>query len=102
MVCQGMEANPFDARFPVRLGMCLDWIGRSQEASPYFDIAERMDPDNYYIALEVGRHFVALGDFAKGKEWVERSLHIMATPDGVLTWRWLMKNLADPLYAPAK
>ncbi len=99
---RGMEANPFDARFPVRLGMCLDWIGRSQEASPYFDIAERLDPNNYYIALEVGRHFVALGDFAKGKEWVERSLHIMATPDGVFTWRLLMKNLADPLYAPAK
>ena len=64
---RGMELNPFDARFPLRIGMCLDWIDRSKAATPYFDLAERLDTNNYYIALEVGRHFVALGRLCDGQ-----------------------------------
>jgi O-antigen ligase len=98
----GMEADRFDARFPVRLGMCLDWIGRPKEATPYFDLAARLDPNNYYIALEEGRHDVALGDLPSAKRWIEHSLTLAATPAASRTWELLMKNMADPLYSPQK
>ncbi|HUD48735.1 MAG TPA: O-antigen ligase family protein [Candidatus Baltobacteraceae bacterium] len=99
---KGLELNPFDARFPVRLGMCLDWIGRPQEATPYFELAERLDPNNYYIALEEGRHFVAAGDFEKAKASIARSLKIDYTAEALSSWMMLMKNMADPLYMPHK
>jgi O-antigen ligase len=97
---RGLEVNRFDARFPLRLGMCLDWIGRPQEATPYFDTAERLDTNNYYIALEEGRHYAALGDFAHAKNWMERSLYIRWTQEALTSYELLMKNMADPLYSP--
>jgi tetratricopeptide (TPR) repeat protein len=99
---RGMEANRFDARFPLRIGMCLDWIGRTQEASSYFALADRLDPTNYYIALEEGRHCVELGDFEKAKYWLVRSVTILATPEGLESLRLLTKNMADPLFLPHK
>jgi O-antigen ligase len=99
---RGMELNRVDARFPLRIGMCLDWIGRKQEATPYFDLAERLDPNNYYIALEESRHCVALGELTKAKLWVDQSLALKQTPEGWGTWRLLLKNMADPLFLPPK
>jgi O-antigen ligase len=99
---RGLEVNRFDARFPLRLGMCLDWIGRTQEATPYFDLADRLDPTNRYIALEEGRHYVALGDFVKAKYWIVRSVNIATTPEGMASLQLLMKNMADPLFLPHK
>lgn len=99
---KGMDANHFDARFPLRIGMCLDWIDRSKEASPYFDLAERLDTNNYYIALEVGRHFVSLGDYATAKTWVEKSVNLKRTPEVLATYDLLLRNMADPLFAPHK
>jgi tetratricopeptide (TPR) repeat protein len=99
---RGQELNRFDARFPLRRGMCLDWIGRSQEATPYFDLAERLDPNNYYVALEEGRHYVALGDFAAAQHWMQRSLDIGSTPEALMSLQLLLRNMADPLTLPHK
>ncbi|HUD84670.1 MAG TPA: hypothetical protein VMQ67_14260, partial [Candidatus Saccharimonadales bacterium] len=99
---RGLEVNRFDARFPLRLGMCLDWIGRTQEATPYFDLAERLDPNNYYIALEEGRHYAALGDFAKAGHWMQQSLDIGWTQEALVSLQLLLKNRADPLVSPHK
>jgi O-antigen ligase len=96
---RGMEVNRFDPRFPLRLGMCLDWLGRQQEATPYFNRAERLDPNNYYIALEVGRHYAALGDFAKAKTWMERSVSIQRSPEALASYELLLQNMADPLFS---
>jgi O-antigen ligase len=98
----GMEVNRFDARLPLRLGMCLDWIGRPKEATPYFELAERLDPNNHYIALEEGRHYVALGDFPKAQRWIERSLSIAWTWEEWASLQLLKKNMADPLRLPQK
>ncbi len=65
---KGMDLNAFDPRFPLRIGMCLDWIDRPTQATPYFQLAESLDTNNSYIALEQGRHFVALGDLDKA-DW---------------------------------
>ncbi|HEX3718538.1 MAG TPA: O-antigen ligase family protein [Verrucomicrobiae bacterium] len=99
---KGMKIDPYDARLPLRIGMSLDWIGHAKGASPYFALAERSDTNNYYIALEMGRHYVSLGEYDKAKEWVERSLHIAATPEASVTWGLIMKNKDDPLILPHK
>jgi O-antigen ligase len=93
---KGMALNRFDARCPLRIGMALDWIDRAQDASPYFDLAERLDTNNYYIAEELARHYVALGDYTKAKEWIQRSLNITFKEENVAVWRLIMKNSDDP------
>ncbi len=99
---KGMELNPIDARFPLRIGMCLDWIDRSKQATPYFDLAELLDTNNYYIALERGRHFIALGDYDKARASIQRSLNIRQTAESWLTWQLLNSHVTDPLFQQRK
>jgi hypothetical protein len=56
-----------------------------------------LDTNNYYIALEIGRHYVSLGDYAKASDWIERSLNLNGTPEVAATWDLLMKNMRDPI-----
>jgi TPR repeat protein len=99
---KGMDQNTFDARFPLRIGMCLDWIDRTTQATPYFDLAERLDTNNCYIALERGRHFVALGDYDKAKASIQRSLNIRETTEAWSTWQLLLSHITDPLFQQRK
>jgi tetratricopeptide (TPR) repeat protein len=72
----GMRLNPYDPYNPMRYGMCLHWIGRHQEAGPYFAKALKLDPNNYYVVAHEGWHRVQLGDYAGAKSWFEKSLKI--------------------------
>ena len=56
--------------------MCLDWLGRHDEAGPYFSQAEALDPNGYYTVAIVGWHYVQIGDYAAAKPWLERSLRL--------------------------
>ena len=56
----GMPLNPFDPMLPIRYGMCLDWLNRSKEASPYFVQALELRPNNGVIYLYLGRHCMDL------------------------------------------
>lgn len=81
---RSMALNPLDAFVPMRYGMCLDWIGQHDQASPYFDLAEQLDPNNIYVAYYSGRHSIELGDFAAAKRWFDRSMALK--PNGLAGW----------------
>jgi O-antigen ligase len=98
----GMAINRFDPRFPLRIGMCLDWIDHVRDATHYFDLAEHLDPNNYYIALEDGRHCVALGDDEDAKRWISRSLQIAWSTEARMAQIYLMDHIADPTAKPPK
>jgi tetratricopeptide (TPR) repeat protein len=91
-----MASNPLDAFVPMRLGMCLDWIGETNRASAYFDQAEKMDPNNVHVAFFVGRHCVELGDYPAARRWFQRSLDLEG--NGLAYWSLMMLNerMADP------
>lgn len=71
---RAVAINPYDARSFVRLGMCLHWLNRHQEAGPYFDKALKLDPNGYYTLAHVGWHYVQLEQWAQAKQAFERSL----------------------------
>jgi O-antigen ligase/Flp pilus assembly protein TadD len=77
---QAVQLNRFDAYAPIGCGMCLDRLGDTREASPYFAMAARNDPQNNYIDLEEGRHCIEVGDFPAAKKWLDASLKWAATP----------------------
>ncbi|PYL01349.1 MAG: hypothetical protein DME19_01880, partial [Verrucomicrobia bacterium] len=68
--------NPHDPYNPMRIGMCLDWLGNHNEAASYFERALKLDPNDYYTIAHMGWHYSEAGDYARAKEWFERSIKL--------------------------
>jgi tetratricopeptide (TPR) repeat protein len=68
--------NRFDGYAYLRYGMCLDWLDRHDEAAPFFNRADALDPNGYYTAAIVGWHYVQAGDYAAARPWLTRSLSL--------------------------
>jgi O-antigen ligase len=73
---RGTNLNRWDARNFLHYGMCLDWLDRTSESAPYFQKAELLDPNGYFTHLNIGWHYVQLGNYAAAKPWFERSLRL--------------------------
>ena len=73
---RSLKLNPFYAEGWMRWGMCLDWLGRHEEAGRYFARAERLDPNNNFIIAHMGWHYVQMGNYAAARSWFERSLRL--------------------------
>ena len=70
---RAIKLNPYDAQANIGLGMCLDWLRRHAEAAPYFKEADRLDPNHYSVPARVGWHYFQVQDYARAKEWFEKS-----------------------------
>lgn len=70
------QLNRYDAGSNLRHGMCLDWLGKHDEAWKYFDRAEELDPNGFYTVAHVGWHFVQIEDYAAARPWFERSTRL--------------------------
>jgi O-antigen ligase/Tfp pilus assembly protein PilF len=70
---RGMKLNPHDGYNYLRYGMCLDWLDRHDEAGPYFDRADALDPNGYFTEANIGWHYIQIGDYAAARPWLERS-----------------------------
>ena len=73
---RGMKLNPYDGYNFLSYGMCLDWLERHDEAGPYFNRADALDSNNYFIAANIGWHYVQSGDYAAARPWLIRSLRL--------------------------
>ena len=71
---RGIQLNPIDPYCYLRYGMCLHWLGRHDQAEPYFKRAKEIDPNGYYTVAHVGWHYFQMGDYANAKIHFERSL----------------------------
>jgi O-antigen ligase len=70
------KLDRYDGYSYLRYGMCLDWLGRPDEAGPYFNHADALDPNGYYTAANIGWHYVQAGDYAAARPWLQRSLSL--------------------------
>ncbi|MCK7478324.1 MAG: tetratricopeptide repeat protein [Candidatus Moduliflexus flocculans] len=68
-----MQLNPYEAYAPLRYGMCLDWVGRHDEAQAYFNRAAELDPNGYFTVAHVGWHYMQIGNYAAAQPWFELS-----------------------------
>jgi tetratricopeptide (TPR) repeat protein len=73
---RAMRLNPFDGYNYLGTGMCLDWIGRSNEAEAYYSRAEALDPNGYYTVAYIGWHYVQTGDYPAARVCLERSMRL--------------------------
>ena len=73
---RGMKLNPYDGYNYLSYGMCLDWLERHDEAEPYYNRADALDPNGYFVAANIGWHYVQAGDYAAARPWLIRSLRL--------------------------
>ncbi len=92
-----MQLNRFDAYAPVGCGKCLDRLGQTHEATRYFEVAARNDPQNNDIDLEEARHCIELGDFPAARKWLDQAQKWAATPVAFEESRKLERFIDDPL-----
>lgn len=73
---RGMKLDPHDGYNYLRTGMCLDWLGRSADAEPYYNRADTLDPNGYYTADNIGWHYIQTGDYPAARSWFQRSVRL--------------------------
>jgi O-antigen ligase len=104
---RGMKLNPHDGYNYLRYGMCLDWLEKHDEAGPYFNRADALDPNSYYTAANIGWHYVQAGNYAAARPWLERSLRLHGQQNGAaasyleITERKLVENASGQNVLPA-
>ncbi|MCU0783640.1 MAG: O-antigen ligase family protein [Verrucomicrobia bacterium] len=90
---RGTNSNPYDGYNFMRYGWCLDWLGRHAEAEPYFNRADELDPNGYFTAAFVGRHYIETGEYAAARPWFERSLKLQREDNPVADFYLEFANL---------
>jgi tetratricopeptide (TPR) repeat protein len=73
---RGMKLDPYDSYNYLSYCMCLDWLDRHDDAEPYFNRADALDPNSYFVAANIGWHYVQAGDYAAARPWLQRSLKL--------------------------
>jgi tetratricopeptide (TPR) repeat protein len=77
------ELNRYDPYNFLRTGMCLDWLGEHDEAYPFFQKAQILDPNSYYVQALLGWHFFQLEDWASAKQWFQHSLTLFGAKNSI-------------------
>jgi O-antigen ligase len=85
---RGMKLDPYDGYNYMGYGMCLDWLGRHDEAETWFSRAEELDPNGYFTVANIGWHYVQAGDYPAARVWLQRSLRLQWT-DNVIALSYL-------------
>jgi O-antigen ligase len=91
----GMKLNPHDGYNYLRYGMCLDWLEKHDEAGPYFNRADALDPNGYYTEANIGWHYVQAGNYAAARPWLERSLRLYGSGNDIA--RFYLDNVERKL-----
>lgn len=73
-------ASPWPA---MRIGMCLDWLGRHDEARSMFEEMHMRDPNSKHCLAMMGWHFFQVGEFQKSREWINRAKSLPHAADPV-------------------
>jgi hypothetical protein len=102
---KAMQLNPYDARAFIGYAMCLDWLGRADEAGRYFEEARRLDGNQFTVVARVGWHYFQIEDYAMAKQWFSKSLQL-ANPtinsNALIYMRLTDQKLAEMTNAPPR
>lgn len=71
-----IERYPAWAFSYIGIGMALDHLNRFDEATPYYDRAVQLEPNQHQIIAYAGWHQINLGDYVAAKRFFDRSLEI--------------------------
>lgn len=78
-----IQILPKDPYARVGLGMCLDWLGRSDDAGGYFEQAYQLDPNNKAIVAMQGWHAFQRNDYRSAADWFDKARRMPHAADPV-------------------
>jgi len=81
--------------------MCLDWLEKHDEAGPYFNRADALDPNGYYTEANIGWHYVQAGNYAAARPWLERSLRLYGSGNDIARSIWTTLSANSSKMPPA-
>ena len=70
------QLNCWDGASCLRYGMSLDWLEETNRSTAYYNRADALDPNSYFVAANMGWHFVQIGDYGAARVWLDRSLRL--------------------------
>jgi O-antigen ligase len=73
---RNVALNKWDVNALMRVGMCLDWLGRYEEAGPYFTKALEMDPNHFSTRGMMGWHELQKENYKEAYEWIIKSRQV--------------------------
>lgn len=73
---RAIHLNRYDGYSYMRTGMCLDWLGQNAAAEKYFDEAEPLDPNGYYMVEYIGWHYVQIADYTTARDYFNRAIYL--------------------------
>jgi tetratricopeptide (TPR) repeat protein len=76
---KSIALNPYYPYSVVHYAMCLDWLGRHDDASVAFQKARGIDPNSYFVLALSGWHCVQVEDWAAAKPYFQQSLNLLGT-----------------------
>jgi tetratricopeptide (TPR) repeat protein len=82
------KLNPHDGYSVLWQALCLDWVGRYEEAAPLISRAEELDPNGYYTVAHIGWHYVQAGQYAAARAYFERSIRLQSD-NNPIAWNYL-------------
>jgi hypothetical protein len=85
---RAVALNQWDPMNRTRAGMCLDWIGKHDEAAPYFAKALEIDPNHWHSRAMMGWHEFQAEHYKEASEWMRKSLLLNWT-DNPLAFTYL-------------
>jgi O-antigen ligase len=85
---RGMTLDPFDGYNYLDYGLCLDWLGRHDEAGKYCNRAEALDPNGYFMVANIGWHYFQAGDYPAARVWLARSLRLQGNDNVIAQSYW--------------
>jgi O-antigen ligase len=77
-----LPASPWPSMY---YGMCLDWLGRHEEAAGQFEEMIRLDPNGKRAMAMMGWHYFQVEDYAKSRQWIKRARELPHAADPVAT-----------------
>ena len=96
--------NKWDVNAQLGSGMCLDWIGRHDEAQPFFVRALELDPTYYHPRAMMGWHYFQVENYEQAQKWFAESLQVnwMSNPLARVYLDLAVKRQAEPKAGAAR
>jgi len=75
--------NPHDSYIPLRQAMTLTWIGEPKETKHYLDLAEKLNPKDYYTLAQIGWCYFQQGNYQEALRYLETSFKFLGYDNSV-------------------
>lgn len=66
--------NPYQPAFPLRAGMCLDWLGEHDAAALQYQRGQQLDPEGRITSFLVGWHHFQRNQLPEARTWFTKAI----------------------------